>query len=193
MFGERPSRTVRAAMIAAIVAAAVGSSAWRSFLGLSAIPGLFTVVFVPLAIVFFVVVDLRARFSFGEWLGVTALLVVHLTFSVPRKPKPLYYVGSHLFRPDHLVHLLAGALVAILCLTLLSRTRPDAAPITRVALALVMALAFGGMKELTDYLSTRASHLRHDTFDTVADICLNAVGAFLALSVRARSRHRDST
>ncbi len=39
----------------------------------------------------------------------------------------------------------------------------------------------GAMKETKDFLPVRAAGLPHDTFDSVADFCANAVGATAAM------------
>src|SRR5256885_7876152 len=115
------SLLVRALLLAAIAVAAVAVSFWRTQLGLRYLPGLFTVVFGPLSMMLFVGLDLYAGFSVADWFAVSALIIAHLVLSVPVLPRPLYYVGSHLVRPDHLVHLLAGALVTRLTWKVLRR------------------------------------------------------------------------
>jgi len=119
------------------------------------------VVFLPLSVALLVVLDLYAGFSTAEWVAVAALVIVHLVFSVPAFPGAIYYMGSHLVRPDHVVHLFAGGLVAWLCWDVLWRRLqpPKVSPKSLAVIAVLMALGFGALKETTDFLSVRASGL----------------------------------
>ena len=108
----RASRSSRVVLVALVALTTIGVSAWRTALGLHYLPGLFTVVFVPLSVAGFIALDPYVGFSLAEWVAVCGLVMAHLVLSVPVLPKPLYYVGGHIVRPDHFVHLFAGGLVA---------------------------------------------------------------------------------
>ena len=79
------------------------------------------------------------------------------------------------------MHLFAGALVAWLCAHVVLRLRPDVSRPSLVVAAFVLAIGFGVMKETTDFLSLQASKLPHDVFDSLVDVCANAIGAAVAL------------
>ena len=117
----------------------------------------FSVIFLPLSVGLFVLLDIRARFEAAEWLAATSVVVAHLVLSVPGSGGPLYYRGTHLVRPDHFMHVIAGGLVACLSIDVLSRGFPRRTFSRRqlYLAAFVMALAFGAMKETTDLLSVR--------------------------------------
>ena len=169
----------RTGLLVLVALTASATCVWRTEVGHRFLPGLFTVICVPLAVSFFVVVDLRARFGLAEWSAVIGVIVAHLVLSVPAFPGPLYYRGTHLFRPDHLLHLFAGGLVAWLCFEILE---PRAAawklsPNRVAVLAFIITMGFGFTKEVTDFLSVTASGLRYDAVDTVEDLGSNALGA----------------
>jgi len=172
---------LRLAWFAGIMLTAAATSIWRTAAGHQFRPGLFTVIFLPLSITLFVVMDRAVGFGPGEWLAVAGVVVAHLVLSVPGSGGPLYYRGSHLVRPDHFVHLFAGGLVAWLSCDLVWRVRPDLPRLQFAIISFGLALTFGVMKETTDFLSVRAAGLPHDTFDSVADFCANAVGATAAV------------
>ncbi len=176
-------------MLVLVALTATATCWWRTQVGHAFLPGLFTVVCVPLAVSFFVVVDLRARFGLTEWLAVMGVIAAHLVLSVPAFPGPLYYRGTHLFRPDHFLHLLAGGLVAWLCFEILEprATAWKLSPNRVAVIAFVITMGLGFTKEVTDFLSVTASGLRYDAVDTIEDLASNALGA--ALVVFWRHRH----
>jgi hypothetical protein len=94
-----------------VVLAAVGTCGWRVAEGHKFLPGLFTVVFVPLSLFLFLALDAFAHFRLLEWMAVAGVVCAHMVLSVPAFPGPLYYRGPVLLHPDHLMHVLAGGLV----------------------------------------------------------------------------------
>ena len=178
----------RSVFLALVCLAALTTCAWRVQLGLRPLPGLFTVVFVPVSVALFVIVDRHARFSSREWASVTALICVHMVLSVPTSVGPLYYVGGRIVRPDHLVHVLGGALVAWLVWDVLGASE-RLRPFALVTSVFVLTLAFGLAKETTDLLSTTATHVRHDWLDSAVDFAANGIGAAIAVARRIRARH----
>ena len=178
----------RSSLLAIVAMTAAATCVWRTQVGHGFLPGLFTVVCVPLAVSLFVAVDLRVRFGLAEWIAVIGVIAAHMVLSVPAFPGPLYYRGTHLFRPDHLLHLLAGGLVAWLCFEILE-PRAAAWKLTpnRVAVFVyVVTMGFGLAKEVTDFLSVAASGLHYDGVDTVEDLASNALGAGLVVLWRHR-------
>ncbi len=164
-----------------LILIAVATSIWRTASGHGLLPGMFTVVFLPVSLALFVLLDWVAGFGAAEWTAAASLVAAHLALSVPGKGGPLYYRGTHLVRPDHFVHLFAGALVAWLCAHVLLRIRPEIARPWLGVAAFALAIGFGAMKETTDFLSLQASNLPHDAFDAIADVCANAIGAAVPL------------
>ncbi len=112
-------RSWRVGLVTVIASTAIATCWWRTEAGHRFLPGLFTVICVPLSVAFFVVLDRVFRFRVGEWVAVSVVVAAHLVLSVPAFPGPLYYEGTHLIRPDHFVHLFAGGLVAWLCCEIL--------------------------------------------------------------------------
>jgi len=170
-----------------VLVTAVATSIWRRVSGHDVLPGMFTVVFLPVSIALFVLLDGVAGFGAAEWAAAASLIAAHLALSVPGNGGPLYYRGTHLVRPDHFVHLCAGALVAWLCAEVVVRLRPEIPGRWLGISAFALAIAFGAMKETTDFLSLQASNLPHDAFDSIADTCANAIGAAVALWCLARA------
>lgn len=190
------SLAVRLWLLGGLVVTGMATSLWRVQAGHEFRPGLFSVIFLPLSVGLFVLLDIRARFEAAEWVAAMSVVAAHLVLSVPGSGGPLYYRGTHLVRPDHFMHVIAGGLVAWLSIDVLSRGFPRRTFSRRqlYLAAFVMALAFGAMKETTDLLSVRAAGLRHDQFDSVADGCANAIGAVAALWWCYRgSRDRPAT
>jgi hypothetical protein len=185
----------RIGLVTTIALTAIATCWWRTAVGHRFLPGLFTVVCVPLSVVFFVVLDRIFRFRLGEWLAVSAVVIAHLVLSVPAFPGPLYYEGTHLIRPDHFVHLFAGGLVAWLCCEILEprATRWNLSPRSVAVVAFVMTMGFGAAKEVTDFLSVKASGLRYDAVDTAADLTSNALGAAIIVLWRFRRLPRPRT
>lgn len=177
------SLAVRVWLIVGLVVTGMATSLWRVRTGHGYRPGLLSVVFLPLSVGLFVLLDIRTRFEAAEWVAAMSVVAAHLVLSVPGSGGPLYYRGTHLVRPDHFVHIIAGGLVAWLSIDVLSRGFPRGALSRRqlYLAAFVMALAFGAIKETTDLLSVRAAGLPHDQFDSIADGCANAIGAVAAL------------
>ena len=174
-----------------MAATAVVCSFWRHFQGHPWLPGIFTVVFLPLGALGFVAADRYVHYPWGAWVGVTALIVGHLVFSVPTPTDTIYDV--HLFssplRVDHAVHFYAGGLVAVLGSRLVVRrwgSRAGPAPLTLGLLGAVLAVALGGMKVLTDVLSVGFQS------DNVADLTWNAVGALVVMIAWAPTLRRWS-
>ena len=172
---------LRLPLLAIVIGTAVATSMWRRAVGHDVLPGMFTVVFLPVSLALFVLLDWVVGFGAAEWVAATSLFAAHLALSVPGNGGPLYYRGTHLVRPDHFVHLFAGALVAWLCAHVVIRARPEITGRWLAVSVFVLAIAFGAMKETTDFLSLRASNLPHDAFDSTVDVCANAVGAAVAL------------
>ena len=171
---------MRLLLLAMLILIAVATSIWRTTSGHGLLPGMFTVVFLPASLALFVLLDRVARFGAAEWVAAASLVAAHLVLSVPGKGGPLYYRGTHLVRPDHFVHLFAGGL-AWLCAHVLLRVRPEISrPLLGVS-AFALAIGFGAMKETTEFLSLEASNLPQDAFDSIADVCANAIGAAVAL------------
>jgi hypothetical protein len=52
--------------------------------------------------------------------------------------------------------------------------------------AFLMTMGFGAAKEVTDFLSVKASGLRYDAIDTAADLTSNALGAAIIVLWRLR-------
>lgn len=184
---RRAPLSVRGLLLASVALTAVGTSLWRTQIGHHFLPGLFTVVSVPLSVALFVMLDWRVRFPLGGWVAAALLLIAHLVFSVPALPGPIYYLGSRVVRIDHFVHVFSGGLVAWLCWGALRQRRqpPTMPPQSIAVVAVVVALGFGAAKEVTDYLSVKASGLPHDALDTTIDFTANALGATIAVLWRA--------
>jgi hypothetical protein len=189
----------RLGLLSFIAFAAVTTCFWRTQAGHRYLPGLFTVICVPLSVAFFLLVDRRVHFGRAEWIAVTAVIAAHMALSVPAFPGPLYYRGTHLFRPDHFVHLFAGGLVAWLCSEMLERlsTRWHRSRWTMAAAAFILTMGFGAAKEVTDFLSVRASGLHYDAIDTLEDLSANALGATITVVWRltrspSRRVHTDA-
>jgi hypothetical protein len=178
----------RTALLVFVAMTAISTCFWRTQVGHRFLPGLFTVVCVPLAVSFFVVVDLRVRFGLAEWIAVIGVIAAHLVLSVPAFPDPLYYRGTHLFRPDHYLHLFAGGLVAWLCCDVIEPRASGwkLSPNRVAALAFLITMGFGFTKEVTDFLSVTASGLKYDAVDTVEDLASNGLGAALIVVWRLR-------
>jgi hypothetical protein len=168
-------------MLAAIAATALSASLWRVSLGHRFLPGLFTVIGVPLSVAVFGLLDGWVRLPVRHWITAATLVCAHIVLSVPVRPGPLYYVGTHLFRIDHLMHVAAGGLVTSIGWYVLVSRVPAirGAPVVRAAASVAVALAFGAIKETTDFLSVLASGLRHDTFDSWADTGANVLGGLV--------------
>jgi hypothetical protein len=169
----------RLGLLGAMAMSALATCVWRAQAGQAFVPGLFTVVCVPLSVLLFVVADRMVRFRLGQWIGVSGLIAAHLVLSVPSPSGPLYYRGTHLLRPDHVVHAFAGGLVAWLVFELVSpcATRWKLAPAAVAFIVFSMTMCFGAMKEVTDFLSVQASGLPHDAQDTLLDFVSNGLGA----------------
>ena len=185
--GRRAPPSLRLLLLAMLILTAVATSMWRIRAGHALLPGMFTVVFLPVSLALFVLLDRIAGFGAAEWAAAASLVAAHLALSVPGNGGPLYYRGTHLLRPDHLVHLLAGALVAWLCAHVVVRVRPEIPGRWLALSAFALAIGFGAMKETTDFLSLQASHLPHDAFDSIVDVVANAIGAAAALWWLARA------
>jgi hypothetical protein len=189
--GTRAPPRLRLVLLGMLIVTAVATSLWRTAAGHAVLPGMFTVVFLPLSLVLFVALDRIAGFGPTAWVAAASLVALHLVLSVPGAGGPLYYRGTHLIRPDHFVHLFAGGLVAWLAADVVRQVRPAAHKSLWAVAAFGLAIAFGTMKETTDFLSLQASNHSHDTFDSIVDVCANAIGAGAALWwLAASSRER---
>ena len=118
------SVAVRLGLSGGLVVTGIATSLWRVQAGHEFRPGLFSVIFLPLSVGLFVLLDIRARFEAAEWVAAMSVVAAHLVLSVPGAGGPLYYRGTHLVRPDHFMHVIAGGLVAWLSIDVLSRGFP---------------------------------------------------------------------
>ena len=80
--------TARLAWLGVMAIAVASTGDWRMRVGHAFLPGLFTVVCVPLSLLLFALVDQRPRYGSGEWAAVTALIAGHLVLSVPGPSGP---------------------------------------------------------------------------------------------------------
>jgi hypothetical protein len=184
---RRPTPLARGIFVSVVSVVAICCSVWRARLGLDAIPGRVAVVLLPSSIILFVILDRYAEFNAAQWAAVTSLFVIHMAFSVPSLPSPIYYLGPQLSRPDHVMHVFAAGVTAWLLWRVAHVWLGRVPPWEIATAALVGTLALGFCKELTDYASVRSSASSYDRVDTAFDLASNVLGAVVATALLLRA------
>ena len=177
----RPTRwPTQVAVLVILAGVAFAASWWRTLEGHRFLPGLLTVVFVPVVIALFVILNHWVGYPSVAWWALAAIAGLHMLFSVPALPYTIYDIAplhAEPLRLDHVMHLVAGGFVAWLTRLTVLRFYRRPSLLMIISLPIVMAAFLGGAKEVTDAIAVSMAHTGENWTNTTFDLAYNILGA----------------